>query len=53
MTNTITVYHRFIIFFERIECVIEHRIHDRYSFGLQELKSRASRLSGAGLISPQ
>ncbi len=29
MATTIAVYHRFIMFVERIECVIEHRIHQR------------------------
>lgn len=29
MATTIAVYHRFVIFGERIECVIEHRIHQR------------------------
>lgn len=29
MVTTIAVYHRFVIFVERIECVIEHRIHQR------------------------
>ena len=29
MATTIAVYHRFIMFAERIECVIEHRIHQR------------------------
>jgi len=87
MATTIAVYHWFIMFVERIECVIEHRIHQRrvracsyrpaYNqaikavdnrrqidfssrklelrnigqpllIGLQELKSRASKFSGAG-----
>lgn len=29
MATTIAVYYRFIMFVERIECFIEHRIHQR------------------------